>query len=149
MPVFIAVQASGCAPLARAFARGNEAPAAVPNPRTIAHAISNPTPPGGRLVLKLIRENGGLILGVTEAEIRRAHRLLADHEGLFCDPASATALAGFIRIHRQGRLKPRDRSVLMITGSGLKALEAVEPGRIDFHETTISRLEKFTASVIS
>ena len=66
MPVFVAVQASGCAPLARAFARGKEAPAALPNPRTIAHAISNPTPPGGRLVLKLIRENRGMVLGVKE-----------------------------------------------------------------------------------
>jgi len=149
MPVFVAVQASGCAPLARAFARGKAAPAAVPNPRTIAHAISNPTPPGGRLVLKLIRENRGMILGVSEAEILRAHRLLADHEGLLCDPASATALAGFLRLHRQGRLKRRDRSVLVITGSGLKALEAVAAARIDFHETTVDRLEKFMASVIS
>jgi threonine synthase len=149
MPVFVAVQASGCAPLARAFARDKDAPAAVPKPRTIAHAISNPTPPGGRLVLKLIRESNGLILGVTETEILRAHRLLAEDEGLFCDPASATALAGFLRLHRAGRLGPRDRSVLMITGSGLKALEAVEPGRLDLHETTVGRLEKFMASVIS
>jgi len=149
MPVFVAVQASGCAPLARAFARGKETPAAVSNPRTIAHAISNPTPPGGRLVLKLVRENRGMILGVSEAEILRAHRLLADHEGLLCDPASATALAGFLRLHRQKRFKARDRSVLVITGSGLKALEAVESSRIDFHETTVDRLEKYVASVIS
>jgi threonine synthase len=90
-----------------------------------------------------------MILGVSEAEIRRAHRLLADHEGLLCDPASATALAGFLRLHRQGRLKRRDRSVLVITGSGLKALEAVAAARIDFHETTVDHLEKFVASVIS
>jgi threonine synthase len=90
-----------------------------------------------------------MVLGVTEAEIRKAHRFLADHEGLFCDPASATALAGFLRLHRLGRLKPRDRSVLMITGSGLKALEAVDPVRIHFLETTVDRLEKYVASVIS
>jgi threonine synthase len=149
MPVFVAVQASGCAPLARAFARGKETPASVPNPRTVAHAISNPTPPGGRLVLKLIQENRGMILGVSEAEIRKAHRLLAEHEGLFCDPASATALAGFLRLHRQRMFNPRSRSVLMITGSGLKAIEAVEPARINLHETTVDRLEKFVSSVIS
>ncbi len=142
MPVFVGVQAAGCAPIARAFSRGWTEVERFPNPRTIAHAISNPTPPGGNIALKMIRENGGLFLAVSEAAIRGAHRLLAEEAGLFVDPASATVVAALKPLARVRRLRPADRIVLVITGSGLKTLDAVGPETIDFRESSIDDLNE-------
>jgi len=119
-----------------------------PNPQTIAHAISNPNPPGGNIVLKMIRENKGMMLGVTEAEILKGQALLAEYEGLFCDPASATVLAGLLQLSKKSKLKVRDRIVLIITGSGLKTIEDLDAGKIDYHEASVESLEKKVANVL-
>ncbi len=63
-PTLVGVQAEGCAPLARAFAAGHFRYTRLDRTQTIAHAISNPAPPGGNVVLKMVREHGGLILSV-------------------------------------------------------------------------------------
>jgi threonine synthase len=124
-PVMVGVQASGCAPISRAFRRGSDQVERFPNPHTIAHAISNPTPPGGELALRLLRESGGSMMDVSEAEIRRAHALMASREGIFCDPASATPLAAVLKLKRRRQI-PRDaKAILIVTGSGLKAMEAL------------------------
>ena len=129
MPNFIGVQAEGCPPLARAFRQEKEKFERVAVARTIAHAISNPDPPAGNLVLKLIRETGGAILDVTDKEILHAQKELASLEGIFADPASATTLAALIKIQNQpqwtvSKLKRKlgGDIVLVITGSGLKTL---------------------------
>lgn len=140
IPTFIGVQAAGCAPIARAFSRGSKSVTRFPNPRTIAHAISNPTPPGGDIALKMIRENGGLFVAVSEASIKRAHRILAEEAGLFVDPASATVVAALAPLSKARKLRPRDRIVLVITGSGLKTLDAVDPKTIDFRESSLDDL---------
>jgi len=148
MPVFVGVQAKGCSPLAHAFARRCTTFLRFPNPQTIAHAISNPNPPGGNIVLKMIRENKGMMLSVTEAEILKAQALLAEYEGLFCDPASATVLAGLLQLSKKSKLKMRDRIVLIITGSGLKTIEDLDAGKIDYHEASVESLEKKVANVL-
>jgi threonine synthase len=147
MPVFVGVQAQGCSPLARAFARGRETWTTFKNAATIAHAISNPSPPGGRLALKYIRENGGLMLGVSDAEILKAQRELAALEGIFCDPASATTLAGLKKLVKIKLARPRDVVVAVITGSGLKSMETLKEHRIPVHKTTVAKLESAVRSV--
>lgn len=129
LPVFVGVQAKGCSPLSRAFEQGQEKFKRIIRPKTIAHAISNPDPPAGNLVLKLIRETGGLILDVTDQEMLRAQKELATLEGIFADPASATTLAALIKMRNQlkwtGHSRPgrlRGEIVVVITGSGLKSL---------------------------
>ena len=148
IPVFVGVQARGCCPIARAFALGRGHVMSFRNPRTIAHAISNPSPPGGNIVLKMIRENNGLMLAVSEAEILKAQRLLAEREGLFCDPASATVLAGLRRLAKKDTFRSRDRIVLVLTGSGLKTIEDLDIARIDYHEAGVDGLEKTLDSVL-
>jgi threonine synthase len=148
IPVFVGVQARGCCPIARAFALGRGHVTSFRNPRTIAHAISNPSPPGGNIVLKMIRENKGLLLAVSEAEILRAQKELAEYEGLFCDPASATVLAGCLRMAKKNSFKPNTRIVLVLTGSGLKTIEDLDIARIDYHEANVNGLEKTLASVL-
>jgi threonine synthase len=65
-------------------------------------------------------------MAVTDAEILAAERDLAELEGVFADPASATVLAALIKLSRRQRLSLRDEAVLVITGSGLKSMETVE-----------------------
>jgi len=148
LPTFVAVQARGCSPLARAFAREKTKFARFPNPYTIAHAISNPNPPGGNIVLKMIRENQGLIISVSDTEIMRAQKLLAEAEGIFCDPASATTLAGLLQFSKINKLKNHDKIVLIITGSGLKNLEDLRSAKIHYHNVSLKSLEKKMENVL-
>jgi threonine synthase len=147
MPVFVGVQAKGCSPLARAFAQGRSQYSKFLNPRTIAHAISNPSPPGGNLALKLVGENGGMIMAVTDNEILASQRDLAELEGIFADPASATALAALIKLSKKKKLNSREDIVLVVTGSGLKTRESLEGRDILLHRTSLSRLEKTLESL--
>jgi threonine synthase len=141
VPFFVGVQAAGCAPVARAFARGRDEVLPFPHPRTVAHAISNPNPPGGRMALRLLRESGGTMTAVGEAEILRAQALLAEYEGIFCDPASATVLAAFLKMARRGLVPLRSRTVLIVTGSGLKTVEDIDPSRLRLFEADLDGLE--------
>jgi threonine synthase len=142
LPVLVGVQAKGCSPIAKAFAEGKDRCSRFPRAETVAHSISNPAPPGGNLALKLIRENRGLVMAVTDSEILTAQRELAELEGIFADPASATVLAALTRLAKRQRLSLRDESVLVITGSGLKSTETTKLQNIQVHRTSVSRLEK-------
>jgi len=147
MPVLVGVQAKGCSPLARAFAAGKTRFTRFRQGQTIAHAISNPAPPGGNLVLKLAYENKGLLMAVTDAEILDAQRDLAELEGIFADPASATVLAALIKLSRKQRLNLRDEVVLVITGSGLKSMETTALLDIPVRQVSLSRLDRALGAV--
>ncbi|MDH7511554.1 MAG: threonine synthase [Clostridiales bacterium] len=129
MPFFVGIQAKGCSPLSRAFSEGRNRFRRVFKTQTIAHAISNPDPPAGNLALKLIREAGGLLMDVTDREILAAQRELAELEGILADPASATTLAALVKLSRDRKLL-RGEVVLVVTGSGLKAMEALKKHNI-------------------
>jgi threonine synthase len=141
-PTFVGVQAQGCAPLARAFEAGldrYERPAEV---RTIAHAISNPMPPAGNAVLRMIRARGGILLAVTDEEMLEAQRELAAAEGLLCQPESATTLAGLKKLIRAGRgLDENGEVVLVLTGSGLKTPHLLESQPMEVRRIPLAELE--------
>jgi threonine synthase len=148
-PTFVGVQAQGCAPLAAAFAAGldrYEQPAEV---RTIAHAISNPTPPAGNAVLRMIRAHKGVLLAVTDNEMLEAQRELAAAEGLFCQPESATTLAALNKLASSGRAAgTSDDAVLILTGSGLKTPHLLESVPVEVHKVPLSELESRLARLI-
>jgi threonine synthase len=148
LPIFVGVQAKGCSPLARAYAQGKSKFRKLSKAETIAHAISNPSPPGGNLVLRLIRETGGLIMAVSDKEILAAQRELAEYEGIFADPASATTLAGLINLSKNRKFQPQDEVVLVITGSGLKSMETLEKHGIPVLRTSLENIEKTLASFV-
>ena len=148
IPIFIGVQAKGCSPLAQAFASGKSKFERIKKAETIAHSISNPDPPGGNILLKLIRENNGMILDVTDKEILEAQKMLAELEGIFCEPASATTLAGLLKLSKNVKFKARDNIVLVITGSGLKALKTIESSKINVHQASLSNLENAIDSIL-
>ncbi len=148
LPVIVGVQARGCSPIASAFASGKTKVERIDRPNTVAHAISNPDPPGGNIVLKMIKNSKGMIIDVTDLEILEAQRILAESEGLFCMPASATTLAGLLKLVKRKEFQPSDKIVLVITGSGIKALDALEPAEMSVYHTDLSDLEEQIKSLV-
>lgn len=142
LPVFIGVQARGCSPIATAFASAKTHIERIDKPNTIAHAISNPDPPGGNILLKMIRSVKGMIIDVTDQEILETQRILAESEGLFCMPASATTLAGLLKLEQSTEFQPSDIIVLVITGSGVKALDVIESDEISIRHSSLLDLEE-------
>jgi threonine synthase len=140
-PTFVGVQAEGCAPLVRAFEAGRQKYERLKEARTIAHAISNPAPPAGNAVLKLIAQHKGLLVSVSDGEMLEAQRALASTEGLFCQPESAVSLAGLTKLRANGRMGSAGSAVLVLTGSGLKAPQALEAVPLDVHGLGFEDLE--------
>ena len=145
-PTFIGVQAEGCAPLARAFAAGSLRFERLEGAPTIAQAISNPAPPAGNAVLHMIREHGGMLISVSDAEILEAQRALAAREGLFCQPESAVTWAGLLRSLGENKMDRTGMAVLILTGAGLKAAKALESQPILTEETDLADLERSLGS---
>jgi len=148
IPTFVGVQAQGCSPIARAFSSGKSKFTRIKKAETVAHAISNPAPPGGNIVLKLIRENKGIILAVSDREILEAQKELAELEGVFCDPATATTLAGLRKLSKKMRFRIQDKIVLVITGSGLKEMNVLKSHKINVQRTSLPNLEKTISKLL-
>jgi threonine synthase len=147
-PQIVGVQAENCAPLVRAFDKGFSKYERLEAGPTIAHAIANPTPPGGNAVLRMIRERDGLLLAVSDAEMLEAQRELASSEGLFCQPESATTLAALRKLVAAGRLKSGEGGiVLLLTGSGLKTLPLLASAPIEVHRFALEGLEAGLAAL--
>ncbi|NIM89457.1 MAG: threonine synthase [Candidatus Aminicenantes bacterium] len=147
-PTFVGIQAKGCSPIARAFIQGNVKVERMIKARTIAQAISNPDPPGGNIALKMIRENKGMIMDVSDKEILAAQEMLAEEEGLFCQPASATALAALLKLPEKMQFEGHDKIVLIITGKAIKSTPGLESLKPDIHQTSLSGLEKTMNSLL-
>jgi threonine synthase len=118
VPRIVGVQASGAAPLARAFAEGRSTWAPV-EPRTIADGIAVGDPFYGRPALEAVRRTGGDFVCVDDDQLRHAAALLAGAAGLLAEPAGVAALAGAIA-HRSGGHAASGAMLTLITGTGLK-----------------------------
>jgi threonine synthase len=93
----------------------------VADPETVATAIRIGDPASWTKAVAAREESGGLIEAVSDEEILAAYRDLARAEGIFCEPSSATSLAGVRKLVREGRLSAPDAIVVcVLTGSGLK-----------------------------
>jgi threonine synthase len=124
VPRVFAVQAENCAPYFAAWRRGARSLAPIDVRPTIAEGIASSQPTRVAEVLDGVRESGGEIVAVSEAEIVDALRALAAR-GLYVEPTSAAGAAGLSQLVRSGAVKPRERTVLVLTGSGLKASERI------------------------
>jgi threonine synthase len=120
IPKFFGIQVSACAPLARAFANGDESPSTVPTVgSTAAEGILTTMPPRGREILAVARATGGAILEIPEHSLLAASRSLA-REGVYAEPTSAVAFAGLRYLEVAGLITPDDTIVVPVTGHGLK-----------------------------
>ncbi len=111
-PRMVGYQANGSAP----FLRGS----AVEEPETVATAIRIGNPQSWDYAWAASRESGGWFDELGDDDILDAQRMLADHEGVFCEPASAASVAGAMRDIRSGRIAEGSTVVCTLTGHGLK-----------------------------
>jgi threonine synthase len=119
-PRMVAVQASGCAPIVRAFENGETHAARWENAHTIASGIRVPSTIGDFLVLAAVRESGGYAMAVEDPDIEVSLRDVAREEGLLLCPEGAATHAAWRKSLREGRIGARDRVVLFNCASGLK-----------------------------
>lgn len=111
-PKMVGYQASGSAP----FMRGEM----VDNPETVATAIRIGHPQSWDYAWKVHKESEGWFDECSDEEILKAQKLLAEQEGVFCEPASAASLAGAMRDIGSGKIPENSCVVCTLTGHGLK-----------------------------
>lgn len=124
-PIMNGAQAEGCSPVARAYAEGVDFCQPVKQPQTIAKSLAIGNPADGPYALDLARRSGGAIDSVSEDEIRDGIRLLAETSGIFTETAGGVTTAVAAKLAARGDIDPDERVVLVITGEGLKTLDAV------------------------
>jgi len=138
-------QADGCSPVAVAFRNGEEHVRPV-KAATIAKSLAIGNPADGFYALKVARETGGSIDSVSDPEIVDGIRLLARTEGIFTETAGGVTIATLAKLAAQGKVRPDERVVALITGDGLKTIEAVE-GAVAPSMTIPANLEAFAANL--
>jgi threonine synthase len=111
-PIMLGYQASGAAPIVRGRP--------VENPETVATAIRIGNPVSWEQAVAASRESGGWFAEHSDEEILGAQKLLAEAEGLFCEPASAIAVAGVLKDLETGRIREGSTILCTLTGHGLK-----------------------------
>jgi threonine synthase len=117
-------QATGCSPVAAAFEAGVDVVRPV-RPDTIARSLAIGNPADGPYVLDTVRRTGGAVTHVSDAEVVDGIRLLARTEGVFAETAGGVTVACARKLIESGQLDPDAETVLLITGDGLKTLDAV------------------------
>ena len=125
LPKLIVTQFEGCAPIVRAF-RGNADHAELWEELDVPPGgLKSTRPPGDKAVLELLRDTGGTAVAVSTADAMDATALMTRTEGLFPCPESATTVAGLRQALKSGVVARGDRVVLLVTGSGLKSVDAL------------------------
>jgi threonine synthase len=127
LPTFSGAQASGCDPVATAFEAGHEV-CRPQRPDTIAKSLAIGNPADGVYALELARETGGSVESVSDDEIRAGIRLLAETTGIFTETAGGVTTAVLAKLAKAGAIGDSERVVAIITGEGLKTLDAVRDG---------------------
>jgi threonine synthase len=125
-PRVFAVQATGCAPIVRAFAQDAQRAEEWAEPKTIASGLRVPAAIGDFLMLRVLRESRGGALAVADSAMLAAVRALAEEEGIITSPEGGAALAALERLLGDGHLSGVETVVLFLTASGYKYVEALE-----------------------
>ena len=136
-PIMLGYQASGAAPIVRGRP--------VENPETVATAIRIGNPVSWQQAVAASRESGGWFAECTDQEILRVQKLLAQTEGIFCEPASAIALAGLLKDLELGKVGEGSTVVCTLTGHGLKdpdtaIAQSAKPMTVDAELKAIERV---------
>ena len=120
IPKIIGVQAEGADPLTRTFQGKSSEITFMDKPTTIADSINVGVPRDGIKALKAVYESNGMFISVKDSEIIDAIKELAKETGIFVEPAAAAAFAGFKKARKEGKILPKSRVVILLTGHGLK-----------------------------
>ena len=129
MPTVWACQAEGSSAIARALASPHSGASAFDSPlpsTTVADSIAVDVPRNGLHALAKLRKHGGKAITVTDSEILAAQKTLASRSGLFAEPSSSAAFAGWLKAREL--VPAEETSVVLITGSGLKDVKSAALG---------------------
>jgi threonine synthase len=152
-PNMISVQASGCAPIVKAWDEGRGSAEMWPHASTVAAGLRVPKPYGDYLILDILKQSGGLALAATDAEILAATRHWAQVEGIFAAPEGAASLVAYQKLLASNFFAPEDSVVLFNTGSGLKYLDVLdaasaEPASLGQAQGRLSPASRAIAGII-
>ncbi len=114
------MQAAGCAPVAKAFHEGAERTEPWANAQTRAYGLRVPSPLGGFICLRALRDTKGTAIAIEEAEMQRATVELASRSGIDVCPEGGAAWAALAQLRKSGFVRPADRVIVFNTGTGLK-----------------------------
>ena len=120
LPRLHAAQAAACAPIAAAWAAGQDEPAPVTRRPTVCGGIEIERPARGRDILAALRAGGGAGVACEDDLILAERDRLAQTEGIYAEPTSAAAFAGLAELAIRGFVGANDVVVVAVTGSGLK-----------------------------
>ncbi len=124
-PRMVAVQSDGCAPIVRAFERGDKHAEPFANAHTIASGIRVPAAVGDFMILDAVRESGGTAVAVEEGRIRDWMQLAISSEGIAVCPEAAACVGALEQLLASGSIRPDERVVLFNTGAAQKYPEAI------------------------
>ena len=119
-PRMFSVQATGCAPMVRAWEEGREAAPTWENAATYAAGLRVPGAVGDFLILRALRESGGGAVAVPDRAMQEWVEALGAATGIFAAPEGGATVAAVPRLREMGLIGPREEVVLFNTGSGLK-----------------------------
>ncbi len=125
-PKMITVQASGCAPIVKAWEVGKSASEMWTGAQTFAAGLRVPKAYGDYLILDILKKSGGAAVSATDEEIVAATRHWASVEGVFAAPEGAASLVAYEKLRASGFLREEDTVVLFNTGTGYKYLDMME-----------------------
>ena len=125
LPRLVAAQATGCAPIVRAFERGARTAEPFPDAHTVAFGINVANPLGATLILDAIADTGGCAVAVEDDELLAALAETARLEGAFVCPEGAAGVAAIRRLRESGWIAEGDEVVLLNTGAGIKYPDTV------------------------
>jgi threonine synthase len=132
-PRMVAVQATGCAPIVKAFEAGEEHAPVWGNAHTAAAGIRVPVAVGDFLILRAVRESGGFAIAVDDDAIFAAQSAVAKEEGVLLCPEGAATYAAYEAALARGQVAPGDRVLLFNCATGLKYPMAPVSRRLDRH----------------
>jgi len=123
-PRMFSVQASGCAPIVRAFEAGEQFAAEFPNAHTAASGLRVPKAIGDFLMLNILRQSSGGAIAVEDKEMIEAVRDVGSDEGVFVAPEGAACFVALKKLRASGKIAAGEKVVIFNTGSGIKYLDS-------------------------
>jgi threonine synthase len=149
LPTFNGAQAHGCSPVAEAFEAGRGV-CRPQRPDTIAKSLAIGDPADGPYALDLARSTGGSVEAVTDEEIREGIRLLAETTGIFTETAGGVTVGVLAKLAEATAIGRDERVVVVITGEGLKTLDATREGfRMEEIEPSLAGFEEIERSAVA
>jgi threonine synthase len=138
---FFGAQATGCSPISTAVKAGNT-DIEPQKPATIARSLAIGNPADGHYAIKVISQSGGWAEDVSDAEVVKGIKLLAESEGVFTETAGGVTVGCTRELYQQGRIMPEETTVLCITGNGLKTTDVLA-GEYESEDAIAPKLSEF------